>query len=117
MCPLVIAVRRQAGTRGNPRTPSARSDRLSSRREVPDPIAWIRAILNVSLQDSTTAKWSSSCGADLVHNAAINSSRETDRHGTPAGVVAFRDPPVFMQPGDEVTIEIATLGALTNPVR
>jgi 2-keto-4-pentenoate hydratase/2-oxohepta-3-ene-1,7-dioic acid hydratase in catechol pathway len=37
--------------------------------------------------------------------------------GTPAGVGAFRDPPVFLQPGDEVTIEIEGLGALTNPVR
>jgi 2-keto-4-pentenoate hydratase/2-oxohepta-3-ene-1,7-dioic acid hydratase in catechol pathway len=37
--------------------------------------------------------------------------------GTPAGVGAFRDPPVFLQPGDEVTIEIDRLGALTNRVR
>ncbi len=37
--------------------------------------------------------------------------------GTPAGVGAFRDPPVFMRPGDEITIEIEGIGALTNPVR
>jgi 2-keto-4-pentenoate hydratase/2-oxohepta-3-ene-1,7-dioic acid hydratase in catechol pathway len=37
--------------------------------------------------------------------------------GTPAGVGAFRDPPVFMRAGDEITIEIEGLGALTNPVR
>jgi 2-keto-4-pentenoate hydratase/2-oxohepta-3-ene-1,7-dioic acid hydratase in catechol pathway len=37
--------------------------------------------------------------------------------GTPAGVGAFRDPPVFLRSGDEVTIEIEGLGALTNPVR
>ncbi len=36
--------------------------------------------------------------------------------GTPAGVGAFRDPKVFMQPGDEITIEIEGLGSLTNPV-
>lgn len=36
--------------------------------------------------------------------------------GTPAGVGAFREPPVFMHPGDEITIEIEGLGALTNPV-
>jgi 2-keto-4-pentenoate hydratase/2-oxohepta-3-ene-1,7-dioic acid hydratase in catechol pathway len=36
--------------------------------------------------------------------------------GTPAGVGAFRDPPVFMRPGDEITIEIEGIGALTNPV-
>ncbi len=37
--------------------------------------------------------------------------------GTPAGVGAFRDPPVWLQPGDEVTIEIEGVGTLTNPVR
>ncbi len=26
--------------------------------------------------------------------------------GTPAGVGAFRDPPVWLKPGDEITIEI-----------
>ena len=36
--------------------------------------------------------------------------------GTPAGVGAFRKPPVFMQPGDEITIEIEGVGSLTNPV-
>ena len=37
--------------------------------------------------------------------------------GTPAGVGAFRDPPIWLAPGDEVTIEIEGVGALTNPVR
>jgi 2-keto-4-pentenoate hydratase/2-oxohepta-3-ene-1,7-dioic acid hydratase in catechol pathway len=36
--------------------------------------------------------------------------------GTPAGVGVFRKPPVFLQPGDEITIEIEALGSLTNPV-
>jgi len=36
--------------------------------------------------------------------------------GTPAGVGAFREPPVWMQPGDEITIEIDGLGSITNPV-
>ena len=37
--------------------------------------------------------------------------------GTPAGVGVFRDPKVFLAAGDEVTVEIETLGELTNPVR
>ena len=37
--------------------------------------------------------------------------------GTPAGVGVFRDPPVFLNDGDEVTIEIDGLGSLTNPVQ
>ena len=36
--------------------------------------------------------------------------------GTPAGVGAFRDPPVWLQPGDEITIEIDGVGSITNPV-
>jgi 2-keto-4-pentenoate hydratase/2-oxohepta-3-ene-1,7-dioic acid hydratase in catechol pathway len=36
--------------------------------------------------------------------------------GTPHGVGAARQPPVFLQPGDTVTIEIEKIGALTNPV-
>jgi 2-keto-4-pentenoate hydratase/2-oxohepta-3-ene-1,7-dioic acid hydratase in catechol pathway len=37
--------------------------------------------------------------------------------GTPAGVGVFRDPPVLLKDGDEVTIEIDGLGSLTNPVQ
>jgi 2-keto-4-pentenoate hydratase/2-oxohepta-3-ene-1,7-dioic acid hydratase in catechol pathway len=36
--------------------------------------------------------------------------------GTPAGVGAFRKPPVWMQPGDEITVEVDPIGRLTNPV-
>ncbi len=36
--------------------------------------------------------------------------------GTPAGVGVFRDPPVFVRPGDEVVIEIERMGALRNRV-
>ena len=36
--------------------------------------------------------------------------------GTPHGVGAARTPPVFLKPGDTVTIEIEKIGALTNPV-
>lgn len=36
--------------------------------------------------------------------------------GSPAGVGAFRDPPAYLQPGDEVTVEVEEIGTLTNPV-
>jgi 2-keto-4-pentenoate hydratase/2-oxohepta-3-ene-1,7-dioic acid hydratase in catechol pathway len=36
--------------------------------------------------------------------------------GTPAGVGAFRDPPVFLQSGDRVRIEIEGIGSVENPV-
>jgi len=36
--------------------------------------------------------------------------------GTPGGVGVFRNPPVFLKPGDTVSVTIAGLGTLTNPV-
>lgn len=36
--------------------------------------------------------------------------------GTPHGIGAARKPPLFLKPGDSVTIEIDRIGALTNPV-
>ena len=36
--------------------------------------------------------------------------------GTPGGVGVFRDPKVFLKPGDTVTVEIQGLGKLSNPV-
>jgi 2-keto-4-pentenoate hydratase/2-oxohepta-3-ene-1,7-dioic acid hydratase in catechol pathway len=36
--------------------------------------------------------------------------------GTPHGVGFARNPPVFLQAGDTVTVEIDRIGRLTNPV-
>jgi len=36
--------------------------------------------------------------------------------GTPSGVGVFRDPPVFLEPGDRVRCEIEGIGAVENPV-
>src|SRR2546426_907093 len=36
--------------------------------------------------------------------------------GTPAGIGNTRTPPVFMNPGDTVSVEIERLGVLTNPL-
>lgn len=36
--------------------------------------------------------------------------------GTPGGVGVFRDPPVFLKPGDTVEVTIERVGTLTNPV-
>ena len=36
--------------------------------------------------------------------------------GTPSGVGVFRDPPLFLQPGDEVEVFIEKLGSLRNRV-
>ncbi|MCL6545981.1 MAG: fumarylacetoacetate hydrolase family protein [Bryobacteraceae bacterium] len=36
--------------------------------------------------------------------------------GTPSGVGVARKPPVFLKPGDQVTVRIAGVGELSNPV-
>ena len=36
--------------------------------------------------------------------------------GTPAGVGVFRDPPVFLEPGDRVRCEIEGIGSVENAV-
>ena len=94
--------------------------RLVPRDEVPDPQALsIRAILNgTPMQDSTTANMVFGVADVIAYITRTITLEPGDliATGTPAGVGAFRDPPVFMQPGDEITIEIEGLGSLTNPV-
>jgi len=94
---------------------------LVPRDEVPDPQALgIRAILNgETMQESTTANMIFGV-AELIEFITRTVTLEPGDlivTGTPAGVGAFRTPPHFMQPGDEITIEIDGLGSLTNPVR
>jgi 2-keto-4-pentenoate hydratase/2-oxohepta-3-ene-1,7-dioic acid hydratase in catechol pathway len=36
--------------------------------------------------------------------------------GTPHGVGVARKPPLYLKPGDTVTVEIEKIGQLTNPV-
>jgi 2-keto-4-pentenoate hydratase/2-oxohepta-3-ene-1,7-dioic acid hydratase in catechol pathway len=36
--------------------------------------------------------------------------------GTPSGVGIFREPPVFLEPGDLVRVEVERIGSLTSPV-
>ena len=88
--------------------------------EVADPHALrIRAIVSGEvLQDSTTANLI--FGIDEIVSYASQTMTfepgDLILTGTPAGVGVFRDPPRLLRPGDEVTIEIEKLGALTNPV-
>jgi 2-keto-4-pentenoate hydratase/2-oxohepta-3-ene-1,7-dioic acid hydratase in catechol pathway len=89
--------------------------------DVPDPQALaIRAIVNGEvLQDSNTSNMVFSVAqiVSYVSQAITLEPGDLIATGTPAGVGVFRDPRIFLQAGDEVTIEIEGLGALTNPVR
>ncbi|MDD5474936.1 MAG: fumarylacetoacetate hydrolase family protein [Syntrophales bacterium] len=79
----------------------------------------IRTLINGrSFQDSTTADMlfnvyeivsDLSSSVTLLPGAVILT-------GTPEGVGFTRTPPVFLAPGDEVSIQIEGIGELTNPV-
>lgn len=89
--------------------------------EVPDPQALrIRCLVNGEVrQDSTTADMIFSVAELIafVSEAITLEPGDLLLTGTPAGVGVFRDPPVFLADGDEVTVEIDVLPSLTNPVR
>jgi 2-keto-4-pentenoate hydratase/2-oxohepta-3-ene-1,7-dioic acid hydratase in catechol pathway len=108
-------------TRGkSPDTYCPVGPQLVPRDDVADPQKLaIRAVLNgETMQSSTTANMVFGV-ADLIAYITQTVTLEPGdliATGTPAGVGAFRDPKVFMQPGDEITIEIEGLGSLTNPV-
>lgn len=88
---------------------------------VPDPQALsIRCVLNgETMQDSSTAKMIFSVAEIIAYVSRTVTLEPGDliATGTPAGVGVFRDPKVLLKDGDEVTVEIEGLGALTNPVR
>ncbi len=70
------------------------------------------------MQDGTTA--------DMIHDvptlialisAAITlEPGDVVATGTPSGVGVFRDPPVFLEPGDTVRCEIDGIGSVENPI-
>src|SRR4051794_33974459 len=88
--------------------------------EVPDPQALpIRAILNGQvMQNSSTSNMIFGVAevVSFVSQGITLESGDLIITGTPAGVGAFRDPPVWLRPGDEIAIEIDGLGRISNPV-
>jgi len=88
--------------------------------EVPDPQSLpIRAVLNgETMQDSNTSNQVFGVAEVIafVSQAITLEPGDLIITGTPAGVGAFRKPPVWLKPGDEITIEIDGLGSITNPV-
>jgi 2-keto-4-pentenoate hydratase/2-oxohepta-3-ene-1,7-dioic acid hydratase in catechol pathway len=80
----------------------------------------IRCLVNGEVrQDSTTADMIFSVAELIafVSEAITLEPGDLLLTGTPAGVGVFRDPPLFLAEGDEVTVEIERVGTLTNPVR
>jgi 2,4-didehydro-3-deoxy-L-rhamnonate hydrolase len=87
---------------------------------VPDPQAVrIRCLLNgETMQDATTADMIFSVAEVIAFISASIALEPGDviASGTPPGVGFARTPPVYLEPGDVVTVEIESIGTLTNPV-
>jgi 2-keto-4-pentenoate hydratase/2-oxohepta-3-ene-1,7-dioic acid hydratase in catechol pathway len=87
---------------------------------VPDPQALrIRCLLNgQTMQDATTADMIFSVAEVIAFISASIALEPGDviASGTPPGVGFARTPPVYLAPGDVVTVEIESIGTLTNPV-
>jgi 5-carboxymethyl-2-hydroxymuconate isomerase len=94
--------------------------RLVSPDEVGDPQSLrIRALVNgEALQDSSTAEMVFGVAEIVAYTSRWLTLEPGDliATGTPAGVGFTREPPVYLTPGDTVTIEIERIGELTNPV-
>lgn len=88
--------------------------------EIPNPNALgIKTILNdQTMQDWTTSDMIFDVPTliEFLSGSTVLSPGTVILTGTPHGVGGARKPPVFLQPGDEVTIEIERIGRLTNPV-
>jgi 2-keto-4-pentenoate hydratase/2-oxohepta-3-ene-1,7-dioic acid hydratase in catechol pathway len=88
--------------------------------ELPDPSGLgVRTVLNGTvMQEGTTADMIFDVPAIVEFFSASMVLRPGTviLTGTPAGVGMARTPPVFLQPGDVVTVEIDRVGRLTNPV-
>lgn len=88
--------------------------------EIPDPNALaIRTILNgVTMQEETTADMIFDVASliEFFSGSTTLLAGTVILTGTPSGVGMARKPPVWLKPGDSVTIEIEKIGCLTNPV-
>jgi 2-keto-4-pentenoate hydratase/2-oxohepta-3-ene-1,7-dioic acid hydratase in catechol pathway len=89
--------------------------------EIPDPgVLRLRCRVNGKVrQDASTAELVHGV-AELIAYCSQSFTLEPGdviATGTPGGVGAFRDPPVFLADGDTVEVEIEGIGVLTNRCR
>lgn len=89
--------------------------------EIPDPQALDIAcrIGDRVMQHSNTSQMYFGVAAIISHCSQAFSLEPGDviATGTPGGVGIFRDPPVLLRDGDEVSVEIERIGRLTNTCR
>lgn len=94
---------------------------LVSKDEIPNPNALaIKTVLNgETVQDWNTGDMIFDVPAIIAFLSADSTlpAGTVILTGTPQGVGMAREPRLWLQDGDQVTIEIETIGALSNPVR
>jgi 2-keto-4-pentenoate hydratase/2-oxohepta-3-ene-1,7-dioic acid hydratase in catechol pathway len=72
----------------------------------------------ILMQDGTTANMIFDIPAliEFISAAITLEPGDVIATGTPSGVGVFRDPPVFLEPGDAVRVEVEGVGAIENPI-
>ena len=70
------------------------------------------------MQDASTADliWDVAALVELISATITLDPGDVIATGTPAGVGVFRDPPVYLEPGDRVRCEIEGIGSVENPI-
>ena len=72
----------------------------------------------IPMQDGSTADmiWSIAELIEFISRSITLVPGDLIATGTPSGVGVFRDPPVFLEPGDRVRVEVEGIGSVENPV-
>ena len=70
------------------------------------------------MQDGSTADmiWDVPSLITFISSAITLEAGDVIATGTPSGVGVFRDPPVFLEPGDRVRCEVEGIGSVENPI-
>ncbi len=94
---------------------------IADQSEIPDPhVLELRTWVNGTLLQNGNTKnliFDVSALISYLSNLMTLLPGDVIATGTPAGVGFVRKPPVFLQPGDTVRMEITGLGVLENPVK
>jgi len=70
------------------------------------------------MQDGSTADmiWDVPSLIAFISAAVTLEAGDVIATGTPSGVGVFRDPPVFLEPGDRVRCDVEGIGSVENPI-
>jgi 2,4-diketo-3-deoxy-L-fuconate hydrolase len=97
---------------------------LAMPESIPDPHhislkSWVtRDAETIPMQDGTTADmvWQIPELIAYISRAITLEPGDILSTGTPAGVGIYREPPLFLEPGDRVRCEVEGIGSVENPV-